>query len=79
MSADLDAVSASAKSTETSRRALATRTIGRWRHDPRLQCVRGPDAIAKLPAEEQATWRSLWERLDETSRSLRKSASSRTK
>jgi tetratricopeptide (TPR) repeat protein len=79
MSADLDALSASAKSDEIPRRVLAVRTIGRWRRDRRLDGVRGPDAIAKLPAEEQATWTSLWARLDEVSRSFRESAGARTK
>ncbi len=76
MSADLDAVSVSARSSEIPRRALATRTIGRWRRDPRLDGVRGTDAIAKLPVEEQETWRKLWLRLDEISRSLRESVAS---
>jgi serine/threonine-protein kinase len=79
MSADLDALSVSAKSDEIPRRSLATRTIGRWRRDPRLDCVRGADAIAKLPAEEQETWRRLWARFDEVSRSLRAFASSKSK
>ena len=79
MSADLDAVSAATKSSEIPRRALASRTIGRWRRDRRLDCVRGVDAIAKLPAEEQTTWRNLWAQLDEISRSLRESAGSRAK
>jgi hypothetical protein len=60
-------------------RILAVRTIGRWRRDRRLACVREPDAITELTAEEQTTWRTLWARLDEVSRSLRESAGSRTK
>jgi hypothetical protein len=35
------------------------RTLRNWRHDSDLVGVRGPDALARLPAEERAAWRSL--------------------
>jgi tetratricopeptide (TPR) repeat protein len=79
MDADLEALSSSVKSANDMERILAVRTIGRWRRDRRLACVREPDAITELTAEEQTTWRTLWARLDEVSRSLRESAGSRTK
>jgi serine/threonine-protein kinase len=36
------------------------RALGVWRRDDDLACVRDADALARLPAEEQAEWRKLW-------------------
>ena len=63
MSADLDSLTVSTASPDADARVGAARAIGRWRQDPRLECVRGAAGIAALPSEEQATWRALWDRL----------------
>jgi hypothetical protein len=34
--------------------------LGRWQRDPAFAGVRGPDALAKLPAPEREVWRRLW-------------------
>jgi hypothetical protein len=34
--------------------------LARWRTDPDLACVRGPEALAKLPDLERESWDSLW-------------------
>jgi WD40 repeat protein/serine/threonine protein kinase/tetratricopeptide (TPR) repeat protein len=41
-------------------RAAVLKELQRWQADPRLAAVREEDGLAKLPAEEGASWRRLW-------------------
>jgi hypothetical protein len=41
------------------RQALRT-TLQHWRRDTDLATVRDTEALKKLPAEEQESWRKLW-------------------
>jgi hypothetical protein len=34
--------------------------LARWRIEPDLACVRDPEALARLPDSERASWNSLW-------------------
>jgi serine/threonine-protein kinase len=46
--------------------ATATATVlARWKSDSLLAGVRDAEALAKLPSEEQAAWRSFWSRVDD--------------
>jgi hypothetical protein len=36
------------------------RTLRHWQKDADLAAVRNPEALGKLPAEEQVQWRKLW-------------------
>jgi tetratricopeptide (TPR) repeat protein len=42
-------------------RALVQKTLTHWRADPDLAGLRDPDALARLPADEQEMYRQLWE------------------
>jgi serine/threonine-protein kinase len=48
--------------------ALAHRLIRprltHWKISPELDCVRDPEALAKLPPEERTAWDALWSRVD---------------
>jgi hypothetical protein len=79
MTADLDDLAASATSAGREDRVRVTRTLGRWRHDPRLECVRGEAGIAALPAEEQAVWTALWARLEQIRGGFQGALGARTK
>jgi hypothetical protein len=49
--------------------ATATRVLKalqRWQADPALAGVRGPEALAKLPAPERRPWQQLWDDIDAT-------------
>ena len=35
-----------------------------WKEDGDLAGIRDPEALAKLPAEEQRVWRALWADVD---------------
>ncbi len=50
------------RSDEARRQARAA--LGRWRQSEGLACVRGPEALAALPAEEREGWRKLWADVD---------------
>jgi serine/threonine-protein kinase len=45
-------------------RAQIRKTLPYWRQDPDLAGIRDPEALAKLPAEEQQGWRALWTDVD---------------
>jgi hypothetical protein len=47
------------KGTPEARRAKALALVN-WTNDPDLAGVRDPEALAKLPAQEEKTWRDLW-------------------
>jgi tetratricopeptide (TPR) repeat protein len=53
----LDAGNASA-------RPVVQQALQHWKADPDLAGIRSPDALAKLPEAERATWRSLWAEVD---------------
>jgi hypothetical protein len=36
------------------------RRVKSWINDPDFKSILGPEAIAKLPAEERDSWTSLW-------------------
>jgi hypothetical protein len=79
MTADLDDMAASARSSAREDRIRVTRTLGRWRHDPRLECVRGETGIAALPAAEQGVWTALWARLEQIRGGFQGALGARTK
>jgi hypothetical protein len=39
--------------------------LQRFRHDRRLDPVRGPEALAGLPDRERAAWTALWQKVDQ--------------
>ena len=39
--------------------------LQRYRHDRRLDPVRGPEALAGLPDPERAAWTALWQKVDQ--------------
>jgi tetratricopeptide (TPR) repeat protein len=41
-------------------------TLQHWQKDADLAAVRGDEALAKLPADEQAGWRQLWADVEKT-------------
>jgi serine/threonine-protein kinase len=45
-------------------RADVAPALRRWRADPDLAGVRDPQALAKLPSQEQKAWRDLWSEVD---------------
>jgi hypothetical protein len=45
-------------------RAAVAATLRHWQQDPDLTGVRDPEALAKLPDEEQQAWRALWADVD---------------
>ena len=45
-------------------RARVLKGMRQWRTDPDLDCVRGSEALAILPAAEQREWTSLWSAAD---------------
>jgi hypothetical protein len=38
----------------------ARRTLGAWRTARELECVRGDEAIERLPEAERSGWREAW-------------------
>jgi hypothetical protein len=40
------------------------RTLSHWKTDPDLASVSAEVSIAKLPENEQESWRALWRRVD---------------
>ncbi len=44
-----------------SARELVARTIRYWGNDPDLAGVRDPSALAKLPEDDRAAWRTFWD------------------
>jgi hypothetical protein len=56
----------------TKSRPLVSRTLELWRADPDLTSVRDADALARLPEEDQQSWRAFWSDVDAL---LRKSES----
>jgi tetratricopeptide (TPR) repeat protein len=74
MSSDLDDLAPRTATEDPEIRAQVTRVLGQWRHDRRLESVRSAQAIAALPAAEQATWNGLWARLDDLRRATRRAA-----
>jgi tetratricopeptide (TPR) repeat protein len=45
-------------------RATVNQVLRHWQQDPDLAAVRGPDALAKLPAAERDAWKKLWAEVD---------------
>jgi serine/threonine-protein kinase len=45
-------------------RADIAPALRRWQTDPDLASVRDPEALAKLPIQEQKAWRDLWRDID---------------
>jgi hypothetical protein len=45
-------------------RARVVKTFQHWKVDRDLAGVRDPDALSKVPAEEQPAWRALWAEVD---------------
>lgn len=41
-------------------RTAFVRTLGHWKQDPDLMGIRDAEALAKLSADEQKSWRTLW-------------------
>jgi hypothetical protein len=41
-----------------------TPALRRWQADPDLAGVRDPEALAKLPSQEQKAWCDLWAEVD---------------
>jgi hypothetical protein len=58
--ADLAAWATTRASGADAERDCATTMLSQWQTEPDLSGVRGPDALRKLPAEEQEAWASLW-------------------
>jgi serine/threonine-protein kinase len=79
MSADLERLSALAASADPGDRIRAVRAIGRWRHERRLEGLRGAAGIAALPAQEQAIWKAQWARLEQIRGDYQKRACGRAK
>jgi hypothetical protein len=46
---------------EPDKGSAAANFLGHWLDDPDLLAVRSPEALAKLPKDEQKLWRILWE------------------
>jgi eukaryotic-like serine/threonine-protein kinase len=46
-------------------------TLQRWQEAPDLAGVRDPEALAKLPEAERATWRALWVEVEALEKRLR--------
>ncbi len=44
----------------TQAKAFIVRTLEYWEKDTALAGIRDPEALAKLPEEEQAAWKALW-------------------
>src|SRR5262249_8642897 len=42
-------------------RAAAQKTLQQWQRDPDLAGVRDAKALARLPEDERAAWRELWD------------------
>src|SRR5262249_28431375 len=62
--ADLAARGKQLKSGFPGQAARARRSLEHWRRDPDFAGVRDREALARLPAEEQAAWRKLWAEVD---------------
>jgi serine/threonine-protein kinase len=62
--ADLKAQAAQANSGTDAARSAVRKLLPSRKSDPNLARVRTPEALAKLPEEEQAAWRSLWSEVD---------------
>jgi hypothetical protein len=45
--------------------------VAYWKGDPALAGVRDPEALAKLPDEEQPAWRALWADVDSLEKKAR--------
>ncbi len=45
-------------------RCQAVNSLGWWRKDPLLECVRAPERLLVLPTEERMEWLNLWEDVD---------------
>jgi serine/threonine-protein kinase len=62
--ADLKAQAAQANSGTEAGSSAVRKFLASWKSDPSLARVRTPEALAKLPEEEQAAWRALWSEVD---------------
>ena len=62
--ADLVLRSKQLKSGPSAQAAQARQALAHWRRDAALAGVRDPEALARLPAAEQAAWRKLWAEVD---------------
>jgi tetratricopeptide (TPR) repeat protein len=58
--ADLVLRSKQLESGPSAQAAQARQALAHWRRDADLAGVRDPEALARLPAAEQAAWRELW-------------------
>jgi hypothetical protein len=45
-------------------RDTVRRTLEHWKRDPDLANIRGAETLARLTAEEQEAWRTLWVEVD---------------
>jgi len=52
------------------KRAVVHESMQYWQRDKNLACVRGPEALSKLPEDERQEWQKLWQEVE----ALRKSA-----
>jgi serine/threonine protein kinase len=59
--ADLALWAKQADSADPKSREAVQQQLKHWQTDADLAVVRGQDALAKLPAEEQEAWRKLWD------------------
>ena len=53
---------------------VIVQTLNHWRNDTDLAGIRDEAELAKLPADEQATWRSLWHDVDQVRERITDSA-----
>jgi hypothetical protein len=58
--ADLAHWTEQAASDRPADRALVQQKLKHWQREPDLAPIRDKDALAKLPAEERASWEKLW-------------------
>jgi hypothetical protein len=46
-------------------RPLIVRTLQNWKVDSDLASIREPEAMSKLPENEQKSWQALWDKVDD--------------
>ncbi len=60
LQADLAAAASQGESGTAGDRADLRQALRQWQRDPALAGVRGPDNLARLPADEREDWQRLW-------------------
>jgi tetratricopeptide (TPR) repeat protein len=60
-------------------RPAIAQTLYRWKQDTDLAVIRNGEALAKLPAEEQQAWRTLWAQVDALQKRASTSGAKETK